>query len=78
MVTDGTGSADSTICCVESILIRAILTQVEKPKRRRLTLGLAAINERRRKDAADGGKFRRNLKEQSRRAMKGESVDRRG
>jgi hypothetical protein len=58
-------------------LIRAILTQVEKPKRRRLTLGLAAINERRRKDAADGGKIRRDLQEESRRAMKGESVDRR-
>jgi hypothetical protein len=31
-----------------------------------------------RKHAADGGKFRRNLQEQSRRAMKGESVNRRG
>src|SRR6266498_2640977 len=31
MVTDGTGSADSTICCVEPISIRVIPTQIEKP-----------------------------------------------
>src|SRR4029453_12199633 len=30
MVIDGTGSADSTICCVEPTSIRAIPTQVEK------------------------------------------------
>src|SRR6266699_6506457 len=30
MVTDGTGSADSTICCVEPTSIGVIPTQVEK------------------------------------------------
>src|SRR5439155_19668521 len=33
MVTDGTGSADSTICCVELTSIRVIPTQIEKPPR---------------------------------------------
>src|SRR6266496_1195656 len=34
MVTDGTGSGDSTICCVEPKSIRVIPTQVEKRTQR--------------------------------------------
>src|SRR5205823_2795766 len=37
MVTDGTGSADSTICCVEPTSIRVIPTPVEKPPKHSCT-----------------------------------------